>query len=43
MTPVVIFEGGSGGSLWIVILAIVILGPIVVGLAWRLVDRWRDR
>jgi hypothetical protein len=35
--------GHGDGSLWIVVLAVVILAPILVGLIWRLVDRRRDR
>ena len=34
-----IIEGNDNSDLWIVILAVVVLAPIVVGLVWR----WWDR
>jgi hypothetical protein len=43
MAPALLLVGGSDGTTWIVVLAIVILAPIAVGLVWRLVDRVRDR
>jgi hypothetical protein len=43
MTPALLLVGGSDGSTWIIVVAIVVLAPIAVGLVWRLVDRLRDR
>lgn len=44
MLGLLITGGDDGGSkLWIVILAIVVLAPIVVGLVWRWWDRRTDR
>jgi hypothetical protein len=43
VTPALLLVGGSDGSMWIVVLAIVVLAPLALGLVWRLVDRLRDR
>jgi hypothetical protein len=39
---VVTNPGYSDGAVWIVVVAIVVLALIVVGLLWRLADRWRE-
>lgn len=43
MTALLVTGGGDGDSkLWIVVLAIIVVSPIVVGLALRWWDRHRD-
>lgn len=43
MTLGLLLTGHSDGAVWIVVVAVAVLAPIVVGLLLRLADRRRER